>query len=249
MANELAHPPKELELDSVAAADVGKAVGETQAALVIAKRFPRNEEVALEKIVKACKRRSLAEVAIYGIPRGGQTITGPSIRLCETMAKAWGNLDFGIQEIDYNEEASVIEAYCWDLETNVKRRRRLTVPHKILLRTGATKFIKDPKEISEMVAAMGQRQVRQCILSVMPADITEEAMRTCEATLEGKDELPDIKRMLAAFDKLTVTQLMIENRYKKNLNDLTTDEHKELRKIYVSLQEGQTRREDWFNPE
>ena len=74
-----------------------RAAQEIQATLVVAKRFPRDETGAYNKIMEACKRTSLAEQAIYSYPRGSETVEGPTIRLAETMARAWGNIEFGIK--------------------------------------------------------------------------------------------------------------------------------------------------------
>ena len=44
-----------------------------------------------------------AEVAgscFYKLSRGGKTIEGPSVRLAEIVASAWGNLKFGARIID-----------------------------------------------------------------------------------------------------------------------------------------------------
>jgi hypothetical protein len=63
-----------------------RAAQEVQAAMVVAKRFPRNEDQALQKILAACGRAGLAEAAIYEYPRGKDDegkknyVTGPSIR-------------------------------------------------------------------------------------------------------------------------------------------------------------------------
>ena len=79
---------------------ISRQAQEVQAAMVVAKRFPRDEIEANNRILNACKRKSLAERAIYEYPRGGENVTGPSIRLAEVMAQNWGNLDFGITELE-----------------------------------------------------------------------------------------------------------------------------------------------------
>src|SRR5262249_53212112 len=76
-----------------------RAVAEVQAAYVIAKKFPRDENQAYMKIINACKRPFLAEQAMYAYPKGGTLVNGPSIRLAEVMAQAWGNMEFGIKEV------------------------------------------------------------------------------------------------------------------------------------------------------
>ena len=100
---------------------------EVQAAMVIAKRFPRDEVESYNRILRACKRKSLAEQAMYEYPRGGTKVTGPSIRLAEMMAQNWGNLDFGILELEQKNGASQVMAYAWDLETNTRQVKIFSV--------------------------------------------------------------------------------------------------------------------------
>ena len=108
---------------------ISRQAQEVQAAMVVAKRFPRNEVESHNRILNACKRRSLAERAVYEYPRGGENVTGPSIRLAEVMAQNWGNLDFGITELEQKGNRSTVMAYCWDLETNVRQTKIFEVPH------------------------------------------------------------------------------------------------------------------------
>src|SRR4051812_19681604 len=73
---------------------MSRAAQEVQAAMVIAKRFPRDEQKAYAKIMQACKRKSLAEQSQYAYPRGTETVSGPTIRMAEALAQNWGNIDF-----------------------------------------------------------------------------------------------------------------------------------------------------------
>lgn len=50
---------------------INRQAQEVQAAMVIAKKFPRDEFEAAERIKRACQRRSLAGQAVYAYPRGG----------------------------------------------------------------------------------------------------------------------------------------------------------------------------------
>jgi len=79
---------------------VSRQAQEVQAAMVIAKKFPRDTVAAWDRIMMACKRKVLAEQAVYAYPRGDTTVEGPSIRLAEAMAQSWGNIDFGIIELE-----------------------------------------------------------------------------------------------------------------------------------------------------
>ena len=58
-------------------------------------------------------------------------VKGPSIRAAETLAKYWGNIDFGIKELsqNLNTHTSEVMAYAWDLETNTRQTKTFTVNH------------------------------------------------------------------------------------------------------------------------
>ena len=89
---------------------VSRQAQEVQAAMVIAKRFPRNETESFARIMMACQRKRLAEQAMYEYPRGGTKVTGPSIRLAEAIAQNWGNIDFGIIELEQKHGGSQVMA-------------------------------------------------------------------------------------------------------------------------------------------
>ena len=93
---------------------------EVQAAVFMAKRFPRDENFAIARIAQTCQRKGLAEKAIYSYPKGGQNVTGPSIRLAEAIAQSWGNIQSGVVELEQRPGESVCMSYCWDLETNTR---------------------------------------------------------------------------------------------------------------------------------
>lgn len=218
--------------------------------MVIAKKFPRNEIQAIDSIKTACARVGLAELAMYSYPRGGQTVTGPSIRLAEVLAQAWGNIDYGIIELEQKDGESIMMAVAWDLQTNTRRSMVFTVPHE----RKAGKEIKqltDPRDIYEMTANQGARRLRSCILSIIPIDIQETAIAECEKTLKGanKEPLKDrVTNMVIAFkDNFGVTQEMLEKRLGHRSDAITEQEMVTLRKIYTSLKDGMSKREDWFD--
>jgi len=148
---------------------------EVQAAMVIAKRFPRDEVEAFNRILKSCQRKTLAEQSMYEYPRGGQKVTGPSIRLAEALAQNWGNLDYGIVELEQNNGESQVMAYAWDLETNTRQSKIFSVPHIRATKHG-NKTLTDPRDIYEMVANQGARRLRACILGVIPGDVIDSAV-------------------------------------------------------------------------
>lgn len=221
---------------------------EVQAAMVVAKKFPRDELASIQRIKQGCKRLKLAEAALYTYPRGGTKVTGPSIRLAEMMAQNWGNLDFGIVELSQENGESQVMSYAWDLETNTRQTKIFSVPHERHTRD-AVKALTDPRDIYELVANQGARRLRACILGVIPGDVVDEALEECELTLKGGNDKPLKERltaMLEAFEKFSVSKEMIEGHLGHILEAASEQDFVSLRKIHNALKDGMGKREDYF---
>lgn len=227
----------------------GREVAEVQAAIVIAKRFPRNQRQALDRIEVACQRPGLAESALYSYARGGTEITGPSIRLAEAIAQQWGNIQFGIRELEQRNGESTVEAYAWDLETNTRQSKVFQVRHKRHTKAKPQGYdLTDPRDIYELVANQGARRLRACILGIVPGDVVEAAQNQCEQTLKAKADIsPEaVKKMVTAFEGFKVSKKMIETRIQRKLDSITAAQVIALRKIYNSLKDGMSQSGDWF---
>lgn len=223
---------------------------EVQAMMVVAKKFPRDVVKARERILLACARPKLAEQALYQYARGGTDIQGPSIRLAEAMAQSWGNLQFGIRELEQRDGESSVEAFCWDTETNVRQVKVFAVPHIRHTKKGSYK-LEDPRDIYEMVANQGARRMRACILGIIPGDITEEAVAECDKTLAATAKVtPErIKSMVTMFGEFGVTRTQIEARIQRRVDTVTPALLIQLAKIYQSLKDGMSAPADWFEAE
>lgn len=233
----------------IAQASSSREMEEVKGQIFMARQFPRNPFQAEQRILDACKRPSLAGTAIYSYPRGGTKVEGPSIRLAEVVAQNWGNLSFGIKELEQREGESVAMAYAWDLETNVRQEKVFTIKHSRKAK-GSIKKLDDPRDIYELVANQGARRVRSCILGVIPGDIIEKAVEECNNTLRGNNKGPLKDRVANALkaykEKYRVTQEMVENRFGYNAEAFTEYDYADLIKIFNSLKDGMSKVEDWF---
>lgn len=251
MSNDVANigfSPSERQENVMATVAESRAVAEVQAQYVIAKKFPRDEHQAYTRIMRACERPFLAEQAIYAYPRGGQLVTGPSIRLAEAMAQAWGNLDVGVREISQSDGVSVAEAYAVDLETNIRVVKTFHVPHTRFTKQG-NKKLTDGRDIYELVANQGARRLRACILAVLPGDVVEAAEQRCKKTLESSDVpmADQIRKLVLAFDEIGVKVEHIEKRLGHNLDATIPTEIVTLRGIYKSIKDGMADRSQFFD--
>lgn len=234
---------------ALARTDQQRAIAEVQAAMMIARANPRDPVAAMDRILNACTRPTLADAAVYTYSRGGTDISGPSIRLAEVLAQNWGNMQFGIRELDQRGGESTVQAFAWDVETNTRREVTFQVPHIRHTKKGATR-LEDPRDIYELVANTGARRLRACILAVIPGDVTEAAVTQCETTMRTKaDTSPEaVKKMLEAFGAFGVTREQIEHRIQRRLDAIQPAQIVALKKVYASLRDGMSVAADWFEP-
>lgn len=224
-----------------------QAMAEVQSRVAMAKMFPRDVPAAIRRINNACSRPGLAENAMYVYGRGGQEITGPSIRLAEVLAQCYGNLEFGIRELEQRNGESTCEAHCWDMETNVRQSKIFQVPHVRHTKRGDCPLT-DPRDIYELVANNGARRLRACILGIIPGDIVDEAVETCDKTLRERGDIsPEhIEKLLKAFADKGVTRRQVEAWLQRSVESITPMQVIRLRKIYMSIKDGMSVPADWF---
>lgn len=232
-----------------------RATTEIMTAFEVAKRFPRNSELAAEKILKECSRPTLAELSTYEYAKGGQTITGPTIRLLEAISRAWGNIRFGWQVLESTKQESSIRAYAVDLEDNIMRETTFAVRHwRDLKKTDKNPnggyAITDERDIYELQANMAMRRVRSCLEGLIPRDIIDMALEQCDMTSKTSvDASPDaLKKMLEAFKKFGVNQEMIEAKFQGlKFDKLKPVQIVALRKNYAAIKDGLAKVEDFFD--
>lgn len=250
MSNEIVQAaPAALTPRGNAAAMVAQSreMAEAVASMQMAKMCPRDIVAARDRILNACTRPKLAVTACYTYARGDTEVTGPSIRLAEMLAQNWGNMTFGIRELEQRNGESTCEAFAWDMETNARQTKVFQVRHIRHTRQG-DKALTDPRDIYELVANNGARRLRACILGVIPGDIVEEAVQACDLTLKTKLEVtPErIKTLTEKFAEYKVTTEQIEKRIQCRIQAMKPAQMASLGKIYNSLKDGMSKPEDWF---
>ena len=232
---------------------MSRAAQEVQGAMVIAKKFPRDLFESERRILDECKRKSFAEDALYSFPKGGKTVDGPNIRMAEMLARNMGNIESGTVELERRHGESDVMTYAWDLETNTREVKIMTIRHARDSRDGGKKMLSDERDIYETIANYASRRRRACILAIVPGDIVEKAVTMCNKTIEGSSDVPLKDRITAMLEHFrqayNVTQAQIEARYLKKAAALTEQDIIALRKIAASLKDGMADVVDFFPPE
>ena len=241
-------PQAAIALNSMMNVEALKGIAEIQASVMMAKKFPRDPFSSYNAIIEECKRLDLAENAVYAYPRGDTTVSGPSIRLAEVLARLWGNLDCGIRELSRDDEKSMVESYAWDMQTNVRWKRIFEVSHERVTKTRRYKLT-DPRDIYENLANYAARRLRACILEAIPGDVVDAAVKACKETVtkKGSDKpIADrIRGMLLKFLKYGVTQAHIEKRIGHSVEIVNEEELFDLVTVFNSIKDG-SKRSDFF---
>lgn len=232
---------------------VSRQMQEVQGAIFMAKQFPRNVQASVNAIKMACNNDRVAENAEYTFPRGGQNVTGASIRLAEVIAQSWGNIDYGIIELNNANGISEMMAYAWDLETNVRRSMIFSVKHERDTKQGKRKLT-DNRDIYEMTANMGARRVRACILGVIPSYVIDEARDECKKYLENKAKNIDTATLKKEINitvnvfkqKMDIAVEHLEKYLSKKHDDWTMQDVMTIRSVYSSIKEGMAGKADFF---
>jgi len=231
--------------------EMTRAQAETQAGFLMAKQFPRDENNSIERIIRSCGRKTLAEQAVYAFPRGGQQITGPSIRLAEVLAQQWGNINFGYRELAEANGITQVLAYCYDLETNTRSEKVFHVKHTIDTKSGP-RVLTSRRDIYEQIANQASRRIRSCILQIIPGDVCETAMEACAVALEEVEGTNIKERQAKAvevFKEIGVTEDMIETKFGKKIAALLPADLVVMRRIYQGIRDGISSVAQWFETE
>lgn len=223
---------------------------EMQAQIYLAKQFPRDEREAMERILTACQRPGLAQSALYSYARGGSEISGPSIRLAEEIARDWGNIECGWNELERGKTSSKLMTYAWDKQTNVYKKLVFVVSHMRNTKKGSYP-ITDERDLYELLANNASRRMRACILALIPGDVVDAACEQCQQTLRASCDATEenVKRLVDAFLEIGVTKRQIEKRIQRQINTIAPAQVISLRKIYASLRDEMSSIEDWFDVE
>ena len=157
-----------------------------------AKKYPRDVPRAISKAIAiVAKSKEIAETCHYSLPRGGKSITGPSVHLARILAAEYKNLRVDSRIVDIGDKMLTAQSICIDLENNYAVRtevkRRITDRYN-------QRYSED-MIVTTANAALSIAS-RNAILQVIPRSVTDEVYKTVQQVLVGNlgDEEKLIKR-------------------------------------------------------
>lgn len=178
--------------DAVYAGD--KALADSQ--VTTARAYPRNMTRAVNNaIATVTLDQQTAESCTYSVPRGGKTISGPSIVMAKVLAQFWGNLRVEAKVVNIDATHVTCQAVCWDLETNmawkaeVKRsilqnETKWNPTSKKMERTGKSVRMND-----DMITVTGNAgnsiAARNAVLAVIPKAYVDKVYNAALGAITG----------------------------------------------------------------
>lgn len=241
-------------VNAMVSTEESKKIAEIQGKMILARRFPRDISLCEQMIAHECANIDLAEKAIYEFQRGDSAVKGPSIRLMECVARHWGNISSGVEELSSDDKGATVRAYCWDLETNFSDEKIFDVAYIRTTKSGSYP-LKDPRDRYEKMANDAARRKRACIQAVIPKFVVDKAMAICQATLEEsmQQEAPEetLAKMLAAFKAIAdwIGEAELSAVCGKDFDKLGTRDIVKLRNLYNAIKDGFVKPEAAFKKE
>lgn len=228
--------PSRPTISQATAIEQQRAIAEVQAAVVVAQNCPRDIGRAEADMYDSCGRMAMAEQAFYAVDNRG---TGPSVHLMRELARIWGNVQFGVNELARNDDKgeSEVQAWAWDVQTNTRSSRTFIVPHQ-RMKKGTRVDLTDLQDIYLNNQNIGARAVRECIATVLPRWYTETAQNVCRQTLEIGDGEPlneRITNMINGFGQIGITVKQMESRLGKPRDKWNAGDIAQMKIAYTSI--------------
>lgn len=222
---------------------------EIEGAIIVAKKFPRNEERCFGQLMKSCQRFSFAADTAYSFPRGGELVSGPSIYLAKECARIWGNVRYGCNVISDDDEQRHIRGWAWDVETNTRTEFEDSFAKLVYRKKGGWQK-PDERDLRELTNRRAAILMRNCILALMPSDLIDDAMAESKKTIEegvSKDPTAHTKAIIKGFQMLNISVEDLEVYLGKPVGRAAPADIANLRTIFKSIQDGNSRWEDYVD--
>lgn len=213
--------------------------------IATARKYPRSITTFVRTATElATFTPETAAACLYALPRGGKPIEGPSVRLAEICAQAWGNLRIQARVVDHDARFVTARGEAWDVEKNVaigfEVRRRITNS-------------KGETYSDDMIVVTGNAAasiaLRNAIFKIIPTPIWKPMYDKVRQVIAGNVETFAARRdeMLKMFAVMGVTEARLLAALElKGKADLTLDHMVVLAGLYTALKDGDTTLEEAF---
>lgn len=249
----------EIETSAMAAG----ATMEIQAMMAWAVKYPRDEDKALDAMLKRAQSEKFADLAIYEMERKNwrtgeiKVIRGLTIECARDLLVQWKNTRIVDSVIADTERYLIGKVCAYDIENNVQipeefivsktwERSKIKEGDELCgerINTNGQKIyiIKIPDlELNNAYKAQRARSLRNVINAIIPSYYKEQILEACMATKRNASEKAvqsneGLKAMALAFAELDVSEDQLIKYLGHPIAKMTAKEHVHLRGVYRSM--------------
>lgn len=219
--------------------------GEIDIQIATAKRFPRSLKSFKDRALEmATLDQETAESCIYALPRDGKTIEGPSARLAEILASAYGNMRIEGRPVGDDGKFITARGTAFDIQNNVliafETQRRITGKN-------GRRFSEDMVGVTSNAAT--SIAIRNAVLKVVPKAFWGPIYEACRKAAVGDASTLVNRRaaMLEYFLKMGVLNERVFTLLNvKGVEDITLDHLGVLKGLATAIKEGDTTVDEAF---
>lgn len=226
--------------------------------IATAKRFPRNlARVKENAIAIITMDKATAEQCRYALPRGGKTLSGPSVHLARIIVQQYGNIRVDSRVKQITDKQIISEAVCFDLETNYAVKvevRRSIMQNESVWDDEKKKSIRTGKMIrmnDDMITVTGNASnsiaFRNAVFSVIPKGITDVCYNTAMEMITGdlSDEAKLVKKRNEVVSKMKTSYNITEEQILtaiglRSINQIKAEQIADLISIGQAIKDGDT---------
>jgi hypothetical protein len=219
--------------------------GQVDLQIATARKYPRS--------ITAFKRAALelatldevtAGTMFYRLPRGGKKIEGPSVRMAEVVAYAWGHLRVDARIASEDAKTVTAVGTAFDLERNVAVRSEVT---RRITDSQGRRYNDDMIAVTKNAACSIAR--REAVFSCVPRALYLDIVEQAKETSLGKAKSMAERRHLAFdwFDKAGVEQARIlAHLGRRGMEDVTVDDLVTLTGYKNAIKDGELQLDEAF---
>lgn len=214
-----------------------------------AKAYPRDIATWRADVLSALAADpDLAAVCTYSVKKGGDAVTGPSIRLAMLLISEWQN--FRVQTVisEVGKERVVVTCRMWDLERN--QAVSVEEPRSIVKKDGG-RYSADM--IVTTIRAATSLAMRAAVFKCIPERLWRPLWHESQniASQGDSEKIPERRKVAVSFcvNRLKVTEEQIAARLGVDRVDLIDAARlAELKQIIEAIRDGETSAKDEFGP-
>lgn len=207
-----------------------------------AKAYPRNIKRSTENALAIVTMdNATAATCSYSLPRGGKSLSGPTVHMAKILAQVWGNLRVDAKVVNIDQTHVTSESVCFDLENNLAIK--VQVKRSIMGKAG--RFNDDMITVTGNAA--NSIALRNAVLSVIPRAIVDKVYNAAKQTITG--DLSDKTKLIAkrkqVFDALKDTYSLTEKEIlsavgRAAVDHVTADDIVSLIGVGQAIKDGDT---------